>query len=332
MMKRLTMLIVILALGWSAYWGIGFLGISKGYEAWFEERRAEGWVAEYDDLSVFGFPNRFDSTFTNLTLADPRTGVAWDAPFFQIFSLSYQPNHLIAIWPPEQTLAVPTEKLGLNTTDMRASLVLEPGADLKLNRANIALEDVELTSTANWQLSASGIDLAMHSVPEVEATYRIALRAEDLVPPSTFRLSSNGTLPGTFSTFQADIQASFDRPWDRLSLEQERPQPTELSIKLASVEWGELKLNAAGNLRIDAAGVPTGKITIRAVNWRKILKVARSSGQVSPALVDTIEQGLSLLARASGNGKELEVPLRFKDGALRVGPLRLGPAPRIILR
>jgi hypothetical protein len=67
---------------------------------WLDARAAEGWIAEYESDAHRGFPNRFDTTITGLDLADPETGVAWSAPFFQILSLSYQPNHVIAVFPP----------------------------------------------------------------------------------------------------------------------------------------------------------------------------------------------------------------------------------------
>ena len=101
-MRLLLAVIVIAALGWSAYWVIGQRGLEQGLADWFEARRAEGWVAETSDLRVRGFPNRFDTGFSDLLLADPETGLAWEAPYFQLSALSYRPNHVIAVWPEEQ--------------------------------------------------------------------------------------------------------------------------------------------------------------------------------------------------------------------------------------
>lgn len=331
-MKRLTMLIVVAAMGWSGFWLAGYWGISKAFEAWFDARRAEGWVAEYDDLSIRGYPNRLDTTFSNLTLADPSTGVAWDVPFFQLFALSYKPNHVIAVWPHQQTLAAPNQKLTLKTEDMRASLVLRPGTALALERANLSIQALDLSSTADWQLSASTLDLAMHLMPDTSASYRLALRANDLAPPAAFQLPAGSNLPRAFKSFQADLEASFDRPWDRSAIETDRPQPVALDLKTAEIVWGDLQLSAAGAVQIDASGYPTGSLTIRAVNWREMIKIARASGQVSPAMLNTLEQALTFVSRLSGNKKRLEIPLTFGGGATRIGPLRIGPAPRIILR
>lgn len=332
MMKRLAMLIVLVALGWSGYWAFGYWGLSKGFDLWFEDRRNDGWVAEYDTRATLGFPNRFDTTFTNLTLADPSTAVMWQAPFFQVFALSYRPNHVIAIWPEEQTLATPSDKLTLTADDMRASIVLRPDTALTLDRTNLTIGNLALRSTTDWQFGASALDLAMHSAPENPATYRLALRAQDVSPPVAYRLPSGMQLPDTLSALQADITATFERPWDRFAIETARPQPTQIDIRLAEITWGDLRLNAAGVIDIDSFGTPTGTLTIRAVNWREIIAVARASGQVPPSVLDPLQEALGFLAKLSGNANQLDIPLTFKGGATRLGPLPIAPAPIIRLK
>jgi hypothetical protein len=96
---------------------------NAGAKAWFADRSAQGWVADYDTIETRGFPSRFDTTINTLELADPRTGWAWSAPFFQVFALSYKPNHIIAVWPNEQTIATPLARANITAEDMRASAV-----------------------------------------------------------------------------------------------------------------------------------------------------------------------------------------------------------------
>ncbi len=332
MMKLLFRLIVLAALGWSGFWLFGYMTLSSTLPAWFEDRRAEGWAAEYDDLSVSGFPSRLDSTFENLTLADPQTGVAWDAPFFNMHALTYRPHHVIAVWPNSQTLAIPSEKLTVTSGDMRASLVLIPGTDLTLNRTNVAIESLGITSSADWQMTASALNLAMHRDENDANTYRLALKADKLTPPAGYNLPDNVDLPRSFTSFRADLTASFDRPWDRSAIEKSRPQPTALDLTLAEIIWGDLQLHAAGKVTIDTSGYPSGEVTIRAVNWRDILDVARLSGQIPVSVIDTVEQALGFIAQLSGNANELDIPLTFANGATKLGPLPIGPAPRIFLR
>ncbi|WP_270726729.1 DUF2125 domain-containing protein [Shimia sp. Alg240-R146] len=337
-MKWMARLLVLIALAVTGLWFVGSQGASTAFATWFEDRRADGWAADYDDLTVKGFPYRVDTTFTNITLADPDTGVAWQAPFFQVFALTYKPHHLIATWPNDQTLAVPTEKLAVKTEEMQASLVLEPGADLTVERFNLDVDTLALNSSLGWQLTATGIDLALLRQPAADssdtpsATYRLALRAQDLAPPAAFRVPSDIDLPRSFEVFQADLEATFSRPWDLTAIEDSRPQPTALDLKRADIVWGDLKFNAAGAVRIDNLGYPTGKITIRLVNWRDMIAVARASDNFAPAVLDTLEQALTFVAGLSGNSAQIDIPLSFKGGATRFGPIPIGPAPRLVLR
>lgn len=332
MMKFLALGIAAVAVAWSGFWLAGYWGATAGVSAWFDARQADGWVAEYDDLSVRGYPSRLDTTLTGLSLADPQTGVAWDTPFFQFFALTYKPNHLIAVWPHTQTLSIPAQKLTIETADMRASLIVEPGTTLAPQRANLALEQLQISSTANWRLAATALNLAAQKLPDTTASYKVALQAEDLTPPAGFALSSEIDLPRSFTRFRADLTATFDRPWDITAIEQERPQPTSISLTVAEMVWGTLELRAAGAVTVEASGLLSGEITIRAVNWRTILDVARHSDQMPSALLNTVEQGLGFVAKLSGNANELDIPLTFKGGTTRLGPVPIGPAPRLILR
>lgn len=331
-MKRLFIVILVAALGWSAYWFIGAAAAKSGLGTWFAARQSEGWQAEVSDISVRGFPNRFDTTFTQLALADPDTGVAWQAPFFQLFTLSYRPNHVIAVWPHEQTIAFPDQTVDVTSQDMKASLVLGADTSLPLERANLAIKAIDVQSSAKWRLAAKTLNLALHKQPERENTYRFALTATALAPPIAYNLPSEHALPETLKTVQGDLLAGFDAPWDRHALEDARPQPTWIEVKSVQIEWGELALEAAGKVAIDNAGYPTGNITIRATNWREILSVVRASGQVSASLLDAVEKGLELLAGLSGNPGTLDIPLGFGGGAIKIGPIPIAPAPRLIIR
>ena len=331
-MKRLLIMIVVLSLGWSAYWFVGATGTKSGFESWFAARQSEGWLAETSDISVLGFPNRFDTTFSDIALADPGTGVAWEAPFFQLFALSYRPNHLIAVWPHEQVLAFPDQRITVKSDDMKASLVVSGTPSLPLERTNIAVDALALVSNQGWSLSSENIRLAMHKDPESDAGYRLALTATGLAPPAELATGLEVSLPRTLKTVEADLSTTFSRPWDISALENARPQPTEITLHKAQITWGALDLHAAGQVTVDASGYPQGEITIRATNWRDMIVVARNTDELPGTLLDALEDGLDLISSMSGNPKTLDLPLTFSGGMVRFGLIPLGPAPRLILR
>ena len=335
-MRWLLTLALAAAVLWSAYWYVASTGVRSGFEAWLEDRRAEGWVAEATDVSVAGFPNRIDTGFTSLTLADPETGLAWEAPYFQILALSYRPNHVIAVWPSEQRLATPFDKYDVTSEDMRASLVLEPSTDLALSRLTFTARGLGIALQATGERNTlSDLTLAAERVAADDApSYRLGLKGDGVAPslPWRAKLDPGGSLPDSLDALNADITVTFDAPWDRLAIERARPQPRRIKVRLAEARWGQLELQLAGELTVNAAGLPEGQLTVKARNWREILQLGVKAGALPEGLAASLEDGLGLLAQLAGNPKTLDVPLDFARGRVFLGPIPLGPAPVLRLR
>ena len=93
-----------------------------------------------------------------------------------------------------------------------------------------------------------------------------------------------------------------------------------------------MTFRAAGELTIDENGVAEGEIDIRAVEWRRILDMAVSSGMLSGNFRPAIESALELVAGLSGQPDTLDAPLSFQNGFVSFGPIPLGPAPRFVIR
>ena len=333
-MKRLLIVILIASGIWAGYWAIGSQGVKSGFAQWFETRRAEGWAAEYSALSVKGFASRFDTTLTDVALADPRTGWAWEASFFQVLALSYKPHHVIAVWPNEQLLATPNQKFDILSSKMQASLVVDPALSLALDRVNLQADALRIAPRGGDATQMSSLQFALRRLPGDAHQYQVALSADEFTPPKALRslIAESLDLPQTLSSLKADVTLAFDAPWDRFALEQERPQPTELTLNLIDASWGELQLAAAGQLKIDANGLANGTITIKARNWRDILKLAVTLGALPEGLAQQVENGLTMLAGASGNSKTLDLPLELREGRVFFGPFPIAHAPVFQLR
>nr|WP_255723170.1 DUF2125 domain-containing protein [Thalassobius sp. Cn5-15] len=316
---------------WAAYWGVGAQGVKSGASTWFDARRSEGWVAETSDIRVAGFPNRFDVTLSDLILADPDTGWAWQTSFFQLLALSYKPNHIIAIWPNEQELATPFATYQISSDRMQASVVTA-GTAVALDRVNLAADMLQITGPSGDGTAMTALRAAL--MAEDDKSYRFALSADDLAPARTFKtlVDIDDHLPGALSSFSADLRMSFDALWDRHALEQSRPQPTALTVTLAEAKWGELELALAGDLAIDELGWATGKLVVKARNWREIVQMAVAAGALTPDWAQTLSGGLEVVAGLSGNPNTLDLPLTFAGETLFFGPLPLGPAPNFRLR
>ena len=332
-MKRLLFVIIAAAALYAGYWFVGSNGATAGFERWFEDRRAEGWVAEVEEIKTRGFPSRFDTTLTNIALADPDTGVAYDAPFLQIFALSYKPEHLIAVWPKTQTIGSPFGKADITSDDMRASLIVKKNAVLALEKSNFVTEKLLAKLENGETYGASKALIAIEQTPATQNSYHFGIDLKDVIlpQPKGIRLEA-GILPKTLEYARGDVTAVFDAPWDLNALQSLRPQPTNVTVKLVEAKWGQLELRLAGAFDVDAQGRANGKITIKAENWRDILTVSAATGAIPQQLVRPIEQGLSLLSGLSGNRNSLDLPLDLVAGQMKLGPIPIGPAPLFRIR
>jgi hypothetical protein len=129
-----------------------------------------------------------------------------------------------------------------------------------------------------------------------------------------------------------DSTLAFDRPWDRQTVETDNPVLGQVAIRELSFTWGNLDLRARGTLDVDAEGFAEGRLDLRARNWETMLDVAEGGGALNSTLAGALRSGLGLMARLSGDRNALEVPLDFSDGIARLGPIPLGPAPRLAQR
>ncbi|MDJ0857528.1 MAG: DUF2125 domain-containing protein [Dinoroseobacter sp.] len=332
-MRLLIAFVIFAALGWASYWWVGARAVETAFVAWFEAREAEGWQAEVSDLKVNGFPNRFDTTLTEPRLADPATGLAWQAPFVQFLSLSYRPTDVIAAFPNTQTILTPLGSYTLQTSEMQASLFLGPTARLPLRRVSL-VADAPVLVGDGWQVKAEVYRKAMYETEGALNTYDIGIETRSLILPEAqrARLDPAGLLPEALEVMRLDAQVAFDTVWDIGALEDRRPQPTQIILREARWEWGDLLLRATGTLEMDARGLPTGEIDVKAANWRAILEVARRSGALPDRLADLIERGLEGLSALSGRSDSLDIPLSFDQGQIRIGFIPLGQSGPILLR
>jgi hypothetical protein len=309
-MRKLTWAVVIVAALWAAYWAAGAFAVRRGLTAFLEDQRAQGAEVAWSDLSVAGFPNRFDVTLTDPAFADPASGTGWRAPFVQLMALSYQPQHYIAVWPHEQTLTLGGEQIPVTSQDMRASVVFSPGPSFVLNRTT-------LVAQALSALGASAGELRFGTMRDAadELAHRVGFEALDVVLPG---------VSAPVGRVHLDATAAFDRRIDRFLRD---PQPTRLDLRDLSLAAGASSVIVTGTLTGTGAGHAEGELKVVAQGWRGLLDLAVEAGLLPEANRPITETALRLL---SADSDRIETALTFADGRMSLGPLPLGPAPRMV--
>jgi hypothetical protein len=334
-LRKLVVLISLVALVWSAWWGVAALGLQSGLEHWFDMRRDRGWQADAARINVDGYPLSLHARLSDVALADPASGLALQAPFLDLDAPAYWPGYVTLKLPAEPLyLASPEGRTKINTTRATADLRLHPGTALELETLAAQSGPWSLETSQGSLLSAGDLQIAARQEAAAPETYQLTIEADALTPGPLLRqsLRLRDSWPVSFDTFAGDLTVTFDRPWDRSALEERRPQPRELRLHRAEAIWGAVALMATGNLSIDAEGIPTGLLTLKVENWEALLNMAQAAGYLPESLRPQAEAMLRALAKMSGRTDGLDLDLNLSNGTMALGFVNLGPAPRILLR
>jgi hypothetical protein len=333
-MRKLLFLLVLATVLWSGYWFAGSTVLRQGAEQWFADQAAQGITAEKTALTVAGFPNRFDLTVEGVRIADPQTGIGWQAPFAQIFAMTWKPWHIIAALPPEQVVTLPDQEVIVTSDTLRASVRTAPATDLPLAAVILEATSFSATSTAGWTVGAGRSVAALRADEEVEGVtdtpnaYIATLDIADLAPdPAVVTpIATEAGLPLTLSAVSILATATLSAPLDRHSGDAQ-PQLLSLNLGQALVTWGDLKVTAAGTIAPDAEGYAAGRIEVAITKWERLVPILVAAGAVKPEISQTVQNMLQALANEGGDPAVLKLPLVLEGGRMSFGPLPLGEAP-----
>ncbi|OAN80548.1 hypothetical protein A8B82_00415 [Sulfitobacter sp. EhC04] len=331
-MRRLVILLISVALLWSAWWAGASYALRQGAVAWLQDRRAAGWQAEAK-VTQSGFPLRLRSVAQGVALSDPVSGNAVSADRITLSAPTYWPGFVTLDLP--QTPIIITlsgQPFRLRAQDSDARLRLRPGTALQLENAALHSGPWLLSSAQGAWLSADSLALTAQQETSAETVYAFDLGAAALTPGDALRglLNLSSDWPAAFDSFALHGTIRFDRPLDREALTGLPAQPRAVELDRLDLRWGALALSGEGSVTIDAAGVPTGNVTLRLARWQEMIDLAERSGLLHPDRRDQVQLVMGGLANIGGKDGDLEITLAFADGQMALGPIQLGPAPRIL--
>lgn len=330
--RLLWLPLIALAL-WAGWWVLGSEAQEQAIARWFEERRADGWQAEYTALDVTGFPDRFERRVEGLRVTDPEHGWSLDAPWIASASRTWGINRFDVSAAPAFRVAVPGEQVRVSTDTNRFELGVAADPSMPLRDATLTLAGLRIDA-ADWQAAASRLEARLAERSEEAGpanSYGLTVEAEDLVMPETLlsELDPTGRLAPELERLRLDAHAALDHALDRDFVEEAELSARTIVIRRAAVQWGEMALDASGRLDADENGLAEGKIALGVTNWRQMVRMAEESGAIGPEVGRAIEAALGLASLFGSRDGALDVSLRFEDGRISIGPVTIGDAPRI---
>jgi hypothetical protein len=333
-MRKLIFLILTVIVVYSGYWLIGARTTERGITAWLGARQADGWQAEYTDLTTNGYPINFHTVLRDLALADPASGIAYQTSQFEIKSRSFTPTRIQAKLAQDLRVLTPFQTIDITNSNMDGTLFVEVGPALTTHQATFNFAGVSATSSTGWGFTLADAKAQAIRDEDTPLAHNLTFSINDLKPSSALmsRLNPNGILSDTFDSLNINAKVTFDKNWDITALEGPRPQPKHVLLRKVSATWGALNLNIAGNFSVDERGYPNGKIQIQATNWREMISLATAAG-VIPQNMETIAlRAGEMLAKMKGNENTIDAELSLSGGAVFLGFIPLGPVPRLTIR
>ena len=332
-MKRLGWLVLVCSVVWSGWWYANAVAIDRVLSAWLDDRRAEGWAADAQHLDTTGFPMKLATTLEGLRLADPATGVAWQAPSVTLTRPTFGPTDITVSLPPEHILSSPFVNLTISSQTSTARLSVAPTPNLTVWDSQIALEDFAIASSQGWTSRIGGAEISTTQGAEpMSHVIRATLTEVSPGGPILQLLDPANLLPDSMQSMRIDATATFDKAWDITALEDRRPQPRAIDLQTVDMRWGEIEVRVAGALTVDANGVPEGDIAVQIVKWEALLELLQSNGVMPQQINAFALRAVESLAQASGRADTLDATLTLAGGFIRFGLIPLGPAPRLVIR
>ena len=323
---------VVLALIWSGWWWLAATLVERQVSQWFAARQAEGWQADVGTLNVTGFPAVLNAQITDIAVQGPVEQVSAEAAELEMLMPAY--------WPGDITLRLPETPLKiansagtyfLRATDGLAALETHPGLSLQLESLSAMASAWEVNTPQGNLLNGTDLTATFRQDAEQDTLYRLSIGATDFAPGDLLRstLAIPAVWPDVFEALSLAAEVSFDTPLDRTAQNHTQPQPRSFTLDTLDLRWYEIALRGSGAVAIDASGTPEGDLRLVVDGWQTLLAQAKRSGTVPTARMLQWELTFNAIANLGDRSETLEIDLRFADGQAFLGPISLGPAPRI---
>ena len=328
----ISLILAVLLLTFLSWW-TGALYLSHLENQWIDGKRNDGWKIEFSERTKTGYPLRWRSTYSEITIKPP---------FDKKKSLHWSSNYVFFDWSPlnPRDLSVVA---GGKTSIKAFNQSLEKLAELSFDGLTIDISTAEhdrkrytFYARRIETLGANLSSVIFHS-PKLKLTLspkeykngipkftQLNVSAEEIELPKQSKNSANFAIKRLL--LRGDIYGDYRtelRPREALS--EWRQSKGAIEISELKAEWGGISFRSVGTYSVDNELRLLASLKIEASGFRKLFKSLAKIGVLEDTDFFLLKMVLSSLgAKNSGNNNDkVSIPVTARDGWLAVGPIRL---------
>jgi hypothetical protein len=320
----LSIVLVVLIGGYTAYWRYAEDKLETGLEAWTEARRAEGYDVKWDTATVGGFPFAFRIVLDHAAFArgNPATyqiatpQIAAEARPWNLYawhlSAPQGASATAQAYPEVVTAASLSGDVLIGTATDRIDLAARDAS-----AGGASLGEIDAGLTVPRQAPQSHTDLGLAAV--------VQLRHLTLPHPV---LPLGDTVESV--TLDGRVMGGL-QPGDLLqALKAWRDDGGTVEIAQAELHWGALALETSGTMALDEDMQPLGAMRASIVDHDALIDACVAAGLLQPKAAPLVKLVLDVLAKPGPDGhKRLTAPVTVQAQKVLIGDLEIAQIPRV---
>lgn len=312
---------------YSIYWFYAKSVIEAEVADWIGEHESAGYVIQYDDLRVTGFPYRFQIEVTQPDIEAPAGDGGWHArfPALQANALPYDFSHWIVEFSGPAVIDTDGEDSAVVQLDLEnARVSLVSNADGETVRIGAELDALIITAISGDAPDIRALD-SLRLSGQVEDNDSLRVRVEfagiqvtqTAFEPEIIRAFGDKAelvrLDLAVTQWSALARAGDAAAWSR--------QNGQMQIVNSQLSWGPARVSGDGDFTLDDLARPDGRLSLHITDPDTLADALVLGGLVP----EENEQALRLAAMLAPRGPDgVSLPFRIRDGGVYLGPVRLG--------
>jgi hypothetical protein len=343
-------LVLALALGWSGFWFYAAGRAQTELAAWNQREAAAGRVLSCTRQDFGGYPFRFELGCSAPELQLTRARVTLKAKDMHAAVQVYQPTLAIAEFAGPLTVAdAQGHAAVVDWTLAQMSVRVRPSAPPE--RVSLVLDQPSIAQNGGAPALARAAHAEVHlreapRLPQDPPAFDLALDLTQALFPGVPRVPATPIDAQIAATLRGLADLS-PRPVQQV-LRDLQAANGSLDVRQARIRQGDVLAVGRGTLRLTARGALDGQIDLTVAGIEQLvtaLGLDRAVGQASQNALNRVAPGLNLdsLLGSHGNAalaamgatmlgqpaelegrKAVTLPLRFTDGTVFLGPLKVG--------